>query len=318
MMEDLNKLKNFVSFLYLCIALCACDGDEPNEPPLPPMSDLEDICSAMDDIIFIDYCYANFDTEGNGKISLSEAQDVKEIEMNGDFDKEFSIKIKSLKGIQYFSNLEKLKLSSLVELTSLDVSNFKKLKYLDIDNNALTLLDVSGLEYLETLLCKGSPIVSLNTKNCIRLKKIHCFPCQLTSIDVSGCVNLMELDCCGNGYYFRNQLLSLDLSDCRSLSILNCWRNRLTSLDVSKCRNLKVLWCGQNRLSSLDLTFCKKLVDLECCETELKTLNVLECELLNSLDCRNNPYLNEVLMSKEQYEGIYLTKDEHTQIKLVN
>lgn len=44
--------------------------DKPDKPsPLPDLPDPNDVCSCMDDIIFMQYCYDNFDVNKDGKVS---------------------------------------------------------------------------------------------------------------------------------------------------------------------------------------------------------------------------------------------------------
>ena len=95
--------------------------DRPNKPsPLPDLPDPNDVCSCMDDIIFMQYCYDNFDVNKDGKVSQIEAAAVTEIDLT-DFD------IKTLTGIGYFSNLEILNCEGCKNLTSVDLSNNLKI-----------------------------------------------------------------------------------------------------------------------------------------------------------------------------------------------
>lgn len=51
--------------------------DKPDKPsPLPDLPDPNDVCSCMDDIIFMQYCYDNFDVNKDGKVSKIEASAV--------------------------------------------------------------------------------------------------------------------------------------------------------------------------------------------------------------------------------------------------
>ncbi len=95
--------------------------DRPNKPsPLPDLPDPNDVCSCMDDIIFMQYCYDNFDVNKDGKVSQIEAAAVSEIDLT-DFE------IKTLTGIGYFSNLEILNCKGCKNLTSVDLSNNLKI-----------------------------------------------------------------------------------------------------------------------------------------------------------------------------------------------
>lgn len=146
--------KLFLLMTVCSILLMSCEKDG----GLPSLPDPDDVCSAMDDLTFMKYCYDNFDVNGDKKVSLSEANAARKIDVK-------SKEIKSLKGIQYFTNLtflncsgnslEVLDVSKNTELTeffchsnaltSLDVSNNKKLKYLDCRYNKLSAQALNSL-----------------------------------------------------------------------------------------------------------------------------------------------------------------------------
>lgn len=127
------------------------------------------------------YVKAEFDKDYNNSLSESERNAVTEIKVADGYNGQ---KITNLKGIEFFPNLEKLYCDNN-QLTSLDVSQNKALKYLNCSENQLTSLDVSQ-----------------NTQ----LKELRCYGNQLTSLDVSKNPALVWLSCT------RNQLTSLDLS----------------------------------------------------------------------------------------------------------
>ena len=73
------------------------------------------------------YCVENFDANGDGRITLEEAQAVTAIDCSGK-------NIASLAGIEYFSNLKALNCSDNTFLTTLDVSGNTSLTTLACDN----------------------------------------------------------------------------------------------------------------------------------------------------------------------------------------
>ena len=111
---------------------------------------------------------------------------------------------------------------------------------------------------------------------------------QLTSLDVSGCTTLTKLDC------NNNQLTSLDLSGRTALTKLDCSDNPLTSIDLSNCKSLKEFTWNKKELASLDVSGCTSLTKLECNENQLTSLKVSGCTALTKLDCNVNqlPSLN--------------------------
>ena len=81
--------------------------------------DPNDICSAMDDVKFMEYCYQNFDVNKDGKVSPVEAKSVRNIDING-------LEIYSIKGIEYFEILETL-IAENTPLRNVDISFNNKL-----------------------------------------------------------------------------------------------------------------------------------------------------------------------------------------------
>ena len=132
--------------------------------------------------------------------------------------------IKSLKGIEYFTELVYLDCSNN-KITSLDVSMFPKMYFLSCGNNEIGSLDVSKNPNLSQLYCSGN---------------------KLTEIDVSDNKYLERFACAGN------QISTLDLSKNNSLIWLYCSENKLTALDLSNDPGLVTLGINGNNLTSLD------------------------------------------------------------------
>lgn len=85
------------------------DGDNGNTPALPSLPNPNDVCSCMTNTSFMKYCYENFDLNGDGAISKTEAAAVISIG--------FSLSAVGdnpapLTGIEYFSNIQKFWISS--------------------------------------------------------------------------------------------------------------------------------------------------------------------------------------------------------------
>ena len=106
----------------MAVSGCKKDDADNNSDSgkLPPLPDKTDVCSAMDDATFIDYCYKNFDTNKDGKISELEYNAVKEINCNG-------LQITSFKGIEYFANLETFSCENNEKIKEIDLSHNKNI-----------------------------------------------------------------------------------------------------------------------------------------------------------------------------------------------
>ena len=147
-------------FTILSLLLSSCSKEDNSiDNPIEESKVVEDICTKMDDINFINFCYTNFDIDKDGKVSMIEADAVSEIRITA---KEIS----SLTGIEYFTNITVLE-CYLNELTSLNVSGCVNLTMLYCHHNELTSLDVSSCAELSKLDCSNNPltILYLNAKS---------------------------------------------------------------------------------------------------------------------------------------------------------
>ena len=223
---------------------------------------------------FKSYCIANFDKNGDGEISFSEALSVMQVKCS-------IMSISSLAGIEYFKKITSLSCYNN-QLTSLDVSKNTALKELWCDGNQLISLDVSKNTALTHLYCFDNRLTSLDVSKNTALTDLECDSNQLTYLDVSKNTTLTELSC------GHNQLTSLDVSKNTALTGLYCDRNQLTSLDVSKNTALTFLRCELNQLSNLDVSRNTKLTRLYCDNNQLKSLDVSMNSALTHLSCRIN------------------------------
>ena len=149
--------------------------DKPDKPsPLPDLPDPDDVCSCMDDIIFMQYCYDNFDVNKDGKVSVIEANAARKIDINSE--------CASVKGIERFPNIEILSLNGS-SITELDLRYNLKLKSLSCQDRQLT-----------TVLLPNT-LMAIAFNGCSSLTEIH-LPDNLTSIGESAfydCSSLTEI-----------------------------------------------------------------------------------------------------------------------------
>lgn len=112
----------------LGMLLTGCSKDDDNETPgLPPLPDPDDVCSCMDDVVFMKYCYENFDANKDGKVARNEANAVTKIDLT-DAD------VKTLTGIGYFPNLEIIICKDCSRLATADLGHNLKITILNRDS----------------------------------------------------------------------------------------------------------------------------------------------------------------------------------------
>lgn len=225
------------------------------------------------DEIFRNYVSSRFDKNEDGKLSFYEGQ-------RGDMEPDGG-GIKSLKGIEFFTEIEGLYCDGNM-LTELDVSKNTALKELYCSRNQLKSLDVSKNTALEVLKCKENQISAIDISNNTLLRKLDITRNQLTTLDISNNLAMEEL------YVVENQLTVLDVSKHSALRQLECNENQLASLVLSNKPKLEKLLCDNNLLTELDLSETPVLDNLRCYNNQLTTLDVSKNTALTELICSNN------------------------------
>lgn len=162
--------------------------------------------------------YNSVDTNGDGQIQLSEASNIKYLDI-------VNANISSLEGIESFTNLELLYCPNN-QITSLNVSMLPNLRFIECQQNQLTNLNVTGLTNVTNMLCFNNQLTSLNVSAMVNLKKLYCENNQITGLDLSGLTNLETVTC------NNNQIPSLNVSGSTNLKTLNCNVNQISSLNI--------------------------------------------------------------------------------------
>ena len=232
---------------------------------------------------FRDYVATQWDKDRDNRFSPSEIADAEWIYCN---KKEIS----NLKGIEFFTEIWNLDCGNN-NLTTIDLSNNKKLKVIYCQHNQLKELDVSGLPLLESFNCDGNKLQSINVSKNEQLEKFDCEDNHLDTLDVSQNKKLEELSC------GKNNLTELDVRENKKLKKLWCYENKLSNLDLGNQTELEVLSCGTNPLSVLDVS----------ANTKLKKLSPVRTNL-TSLDAKNNTAL-EVFWGEEYSYNIAVEGD---------
>ncbi|MCB9426299.1 MAG: T9SS type A sorting domain-containing protein [Flavobacteriales bacterium] len=206
---------------------------------------------------------SNVDVNGNGEVEFSEAMSVKLLSVQ-------YTDISDISEIRYFVNLDTLYCNNN-KLTSLNLSNNKKLKVIRCSKNELVSLDVS---------------------NCPLLTKLNCNYNSLSYLNLSNNAELTNLDCSGN------KLNSLDVSNTTKIEELSCRNNLLSSLNITNNTNLKYLYCSSNLLNTLDCSSNKNLNSLDCKINPLLSLNLKNGSLETEVDINDIPTLKNICLDR--------------------
>lgn len=209
---------------------------------------------------FRDYVAGEWDKNQDKYFSPSEIANAKWISCD---NKEIS----NLKGIEFFTNIWLLE-CYYNNLTTIDLSNNKKLSYINCHHNKLEELDVSGLPLLKTFYCGHNALPSIDVSKNEKLEDFDCQDNHLDTLDVSQNKELVKLGC------GSNNLTELDVSENKKLKTLGFYENKLRNLNLGNQTELEWLSCGKNPLSVLDVSANTKLKELYVSKTNLTELNV--------------------------------------------
>lgn len=182
----MKKLLFIVAAMFAAVSFSSCDKDDDNKDDdngggsdfaRPALPDPNDVCSCMDDLVFMKYCYENFDVNKDGKVSKTEANAVTKIDL-GDNDYQDAYDVKTLTGICYFPNLEIIDCYRCKRLTSVDLSH----------NLKITVIQYHAFAYcsdLKSIILPNSvtAIGDLAFEHCSKLKEIYCTPTNPPTLD---------------------------------------------------------------------------------------------------------------------------------------
>ena len=244
------------------------------------------------------------DTNNDGEISISEAQNIEHIDF-------YYLPFTNVEGLQFFTNvksiyslnsiltsfslpelvnLEKLTLEAVSgqqTLTIFDVSGNLNLKILELNTAGASAIDLSNNSALRELrISSGSITTNLNLDNLGNLRKFSYYG-NLATLDLSDCIKLIEISI-GFSTAQDIQLSAVDLSNQPLLANLNISNTQITSLDLSNNVNLDNVYLQGNLLQSINFGGISFVRTLYCENNQLTSLNLNNFQNLNVLSCANN------------------------------
>lgn len=275
----------------------------------------EDCSAVIDDSGLRSYVVNKYDTDGDGKISGSEAEKVTEITYSGK-------SLKSFSNFVYFRHIQKLDLSNNA-LESIDLGPFAgTLEELDLSHNSLTELSLSGIKVLKTMTisynnltsCTGFTGMDLSST----LESIDASHNKLTSFQCSYAKSLKNVN------LSYNELTTCNLEYCSAIADLNVSHNKLTEDTNSFVRpftftSLISIDVSDNDFVQMesDVTWTDKwtgLVSFVCNScAKLQSLDLSPATSLKVLEAKDCPRLGCIYLSTSANPQI--TKDSTTEIK---
>lgn len=177
------------------------------------------------DLYFRAYVEAELDKNGDGKLDHGERMAVKELDVGETSEYRLAyeyLPAESVKGIEYFPNLETLDCFGSM-LDHLDVSKNKKLRTLRCQTNVLTKLDVSKNKKLTLLNCRDNQLKKLNVSKNRKLTRLYVSGNRIRKLNVTRLTKLQELSA------DQNRLRKLDVKNNHLLHYLSCADNQIVT-----------------------------------------------------------------------------------------
>jgi len=135
------------------------------------------------------------------------------------------------------------------------------------------------------------------------LELLDCSYNQLVSLDVSENKSLLKLYC------QNNNISSLDVFNNIKLEYLLCYNNELSTLNIQNNGDLLLVDCDYNNISSLNTNNNLKLNTLLCRDNDLSALDVSANTQLKTLDCGNNEKIKIVYTTNNPLLKSIITDD---------
>jgi len=180
------------------------------------------------------------------------------------------------------------------------IKYFTELKELYAYHNSLSTLDLTNNKKLETLSCVGCNISTLNIQGLNKLKKLDCSYNALTYVNLSTNTALEDLNIA------NNSLTSISVSSNTALKSLNVAGNSLNNINVSSNTNLRKFDCSENKLTALGSMSTNTLEQLACGGNNFTTLTVEHYPNLRVISCPDCPYLKTLKCRYNALTYIYI------------
>lgn len=238
------------------------------------------------------YLIENFDLSNDGKLQISEAESVVNIEAP-------DRGITTIAGIEHLTALKELRLH-VNNLTEADLSKNPALEIVWLFDNAnLTTINTAGLENLKYLHAYNTALTGVNVEDNTQLIELSIHHSQVSEINVANnpqlailalqFTNIKNIDV-GNhtalsGLWADNSTLeTLNIQGCTALTECYVQQSRVQNVDASGLENLRVLWCWERPEDVsggvVNVDGCKSLTHLFAQGSHWDSVSVTGCESL--------------------------------------
>ncbi|MCQ2147760.1 MAG: hypothetical protein MJZ16_09620, partial [Bacteroidales bacterium] len=249
---------------------------------------------AFADDNFKAYILKNFDKDGDGEISSTEAAAIETINYADDMGG-----VTSWAGVEAFYNLKNFTFSGSSYYTqkstfeSLDLTNNKKLENLSVLSKTVKTIDLSGLTLVKTIqVGLSNNLENLKFDSLKELKSLIAYATALTSVDLSGCPELSTIT------LYDTKITSLDLSCCPKAETVSVGTKTLASLNINGCNEITSFAINNALMTEFDFSALTKLTKFNADYTAMTVIDLSNSPLLTSFNASNCAKLSIIDVSK--------------------
>ncbi len=240
---------------------------------------------SFEDREFHEYMLGIGDTDGDGYLSLEEAESIREISLCTD-------NVNSLSGLEFCTALTKIdcfgSTGQAGGLSEVDLKSFVNLERLWLSNNRLSAIDLSENRNLKTIALNGNLLRTMELPNAAELASIDVSDNKIEGIDLSAFPSLKSVSAA------NNPLAAISLPADSAIEELDISETGLSGLNdiFKKVRNLRHLKVKGILQDSDKIYILTQLEELDCSGSGISEINLRFNRFLKSLDIRNCPALS--------------------------
>ncbi|MCI6671333.1 MAG: Ig-like domain-containing protein [Prevotella sp.] len=205
------------------------------------------------------------DANKDGEISPEEAKTIHKLDFSYPAGESVPVEktIKSLKGLEYFVNLDTLTLNYHKISDATPISKLSKLSQLHLGGNPITAIDLSNLKELRDLRIFKCEIANLNLANNTKLEILDIHNTSIGSIDLTPLKELSII------VARETKLTKIELKDLPKLTGVDLRQSLLQEIVVSNLPKLEKLYIEQNQISKIQLSNLPELQHLVAYENQI-------------------------------------------------
>lgn len=277
--------RNVIKVIVLLATLLfsGCSKSEEKADELIAVDEIEGVAineKSFPDDVFRDYVKEELDLNDDNVLSDNEISEIDTIILDGIKEPKYR-EIKSIVGIEYFSELKDFRLFDS-NIETADFGGNKNLLSVYLWGECLADINIENNLKLEELSIKNGQIKELDISNKTELKKLDLTGCPIEEIDLSDNNKLEQLDCSGTS------ISNIDISNNPALITLEVSKTGITNLDLSNNENLNYLICEGTALTSIDITNNPEMLSVYCNGTNIEQLDITKNEKLFEVHCDEN------------------------------